>query len=425
MGPWLFLWQHRGPLAAGLPPITRGRLARQERNQRNQWGSDGVLVNVTRTYAQSRLVLAGACVAIAALSASCATGPHVASRHDPRSSSSGSLARPGQFIAVRLAPKGQQRPGPGGFLEVAVSSVKTGAIVRRLLPADRDGMSVDGLSLDRSGNLWITYSKGPVYQNDLAGGDPKPRSCANEIAILHAAIGRLSVFLRTGNNVLISAATVSPRGGLLAFTESGCATGYLNNYLRITDLRTRHSWTIGRSLARCRFITSPAWSLDGRSLLVAYAPHVGRAYTGPLGTCGAMGPERLVQLTTAAQPGLAGNSFAGGRSCQITSAAPAAGGRIAVVQACGGSDYISGAARLLILSAHLRLLRQFTLGRCTDGNELSADRNGRGILVSAYLYCNPPGRPGPVTRLWSYTRGRLRLITSVPGGMLAVSMMTW
>lgn len=381
------------------------------------------LSHVTRTYAQSRWVLVGACVVTAAVSASCATGPHVASRQNPRSSYSGSPV-PGQFIAVRLAPKAQRRP-PDGFLEVAVSSIKTGAIIRRLLPAARDGMSVDGLSLDRSGNLWITYSRGPVYQNDLAGGDPKPRSCANEIAILHASTGRLSVFLRTGSNVLIGAAAVRPRGGLLAFTESGCATGYLNDYLRITNLRTRHSWTIGRGLARCRFITSPAWSLDGRSLLVTYAPHVGRAYTGPLGTCGGMGPERLVQLTAAAQPGLAGNSFAGSRRCQITSAAPIAGGRIAVVQACGGSDYISGPARLLILSARLRPLRQFTLGRCTNGNELSADRNGHGVLISAYLFCNPPGRPGPVTLLWSYIRGRLRLITSAPGGMLAVSMMTW
>ena len=69
------------------------------------------------------------------------------------------------------------------------------------------------------------------------------------------------------------------------------------------------------------------------------------------------------------------------------------------------------------------LVRRFTLGRCTDGNELAADLPGLSALVSAYLYCNPPGRPGPVTRLWSYRGGVLRLITSVPGDSLGVSLM--
>lgn len=47
------------------------------------------------------------------------------------------------------------------------------------------------------------------------------------------------------------------------------------------------------------------------------------------------------------------------------------------------------------------------------------------MLISAYLYCNPPGTTGPVTRLWSYEGGTLRLITAVPGDSAAVSMMTW
>jgi hypothetical protein len=99
------------------------------------------------------------------------------------------------------------------------------------------------------------------------------------------------------------------------------------------------------------------------------------------------------------------------------------GGGMLAVEACGGNSYLSGAARLLVLSERLGLLKRFTLGRCTNGNELSADLPGRGVLVSAYMYCNPPGRPGPVTRLWSYRGGVLRLITSVPGDSLGVSLM--
>ncbi|MGN6796148.1 MAG: hypothetical protein ACTHJW_27495 [Streptosporangiaceae bacterium] len=378
----------------------------------------------------TRTAAALAIAVIAALVASCASGSAASSRQrHVATRTSGpvraGLAGPGQFISLRFAPKSQQGKGPDGFLEVAVSRVRTGAIVRRLLPAGRDGMQVDGLSLDRSGNLWVTYSKGPISQGDLVGGDPKPHSCANEIAILHASSGRLSVFLRTSNNVLISGAAVSPDGGLLAYRESGCATGYFNDHLRVTDIRTRDSWTIGAGLARCHFIADPAWVLGGRALLVGYAAHVGRSYTGPQGTCSGIGPERLVELNPSAQPGLVGHSFGAGRGCQITSVAGTYDGRLLAIEACGGSYGISGPARLLVLDAHFRPVRQIALGRCSDGNELSMRRAGRSVLVSAYLYCNPPGRPGPVTRLWSYVGGKLRLIASVPGDTLGVSLMTW
>jgi hypothetical protein len=383
---------------------------------------------MTRKYRPVRSAAVLTYVVIAALAAACSSVSPAASRHHVPISSrpaAADLARPGQFISLRLAPRIQRTTGPDGFLEVAVSSVRTGAIVRRLLPADRDGMHVDGLSLDRSGNLWITYSKGPIEQGDLAGGDPKPHSCANEIAILHASTGRLSVFLRTGNNVLISGAAVSQEGGLLAYGESGCATGYLSNHLRVTDMRTGHSWTIGDGLPRCHFVTDPAWVMDGRGLLVAYAAHTGRPYTGPQGTCSGIGPERLVELNPTAQPGLAGRSFSAGRACEITSVTGTAAGNLMAVEACGRPGGSSGPARLLVLDAQVRPVRQITLGRCTDGNELSTDRAGGSVLVSAYLYCNPPGKPGPVTKLWSYAGGKLRLITSVPGGTLGVSQMTW
>ena len=36
-------------------------------------------------------------------------------------------------------PAGQQSPGPMGFLEVALGDVRTGAVVRRLLPASAGG----------------------------------------------------------------------------------------------------------------------------------------------------------------------------------------------------------------------------------------------------------------------------------------------
>jgi len=340
--------------------------------------------------------------------------------------SPGAARQPSQFISLRFAPRRLRTGGPAGFLEVAVSDPRTGAIIRRLLPDGSRGMAVTGLALDRSGNLWITYSRGPLSGGGTAGGDPRPDSCGNMITILHAATGRVTTFLRTGDSILISGAAPSPDGRLLAYDESGCATGYFNSYLRVTDLSTGRSWTIGQGLARCHLITDPSWSTDGRALIVGYAAAAEPAYSGPQGTCLQPRRERLVSLTAgAAQPGLSGSGTGADPGCEITSAAGTAGGGILAVEACGRSDYLQGPARLLVLGPRLGLVRRITLGRCTDGNELSADLAGRSVLVSAYLYCNPPGKPGPVTRLWSYTGGKLRLITSVPGDSMGVSLMTW
>lgn len=271
----------------------------------------------------------------------------------------------GQFISLRFAPK--PLPGPVGFLEVALSDSRSGAIIRRLLPASSDGMQVTGLSLDHSGDLWITYSKGPVDQNDTAGGDPRPGSCANEIDILHAATGRLSVFLQTGSNVLISRATPSPDGRLLAYAESGCANGFFNAFLRVTRLSTGRSLTIGKDLPPCHQITGPSWTTDGRALLVGYAPATAAAtaaaaapgYTGGQGTCFAPDRERLVELNPAlGQTGINGISATADPGCEITSVSGIAGDGVLAIEACGsGPDYLSGSARLLVLDARLRQVR--------------------------------------------------------------------
>jgi hypothetical protein len=328
---------------------------------------------------------------------------------------------PSQFVSLRYAATGASAREMARYPVVAVSNSRTGAIIRRLLPGSRDGMQVVGLALDRAGNLWVTYSRGPVDGGDVLGGDPRSHSCANEIMVAHGIHGRLRPFLRTGNNVLISGAVPSPNGRLLAYRESGCATGYFNNYLRVVSLVSYKSWTIGAGLPRCHWVTDPQWSRDGSSLIVGYAPAGKLHYTGPQGSCAGMRTERLVELSaTAAQGGLTGAVVTAAAGCQITSAAGLTSGGVAAIEACGGRE-----ARFVVLSPRLRPLSQFALGRCTDGNELSPDLSGRQVLVSAYLFCNPPGKPGPATRLWSFNGRRLRLVTSVPGGNLSIGYMTW
>jgi hypothetical protein len=302
---------------------------------------------------------------------------------------------PGQFVSLRFAPAGQQAPGPMGFLEVALGEVRTGAVVRRLLPASASGgMQVAGLALNRAGDLWITYSKGPAYGGHVAGGDPPPDTCANEIDEVHAGTGRVTVFLRTGGNVLISGARPSPDGTRLVYTESACAA-YYDAHLRVTDLGSGRSWTLGQGLPRCHLLTSPAWSANGRDLLVGYGPPGQAGYRGPPGTCPAWSAGRLVQLDAlTGQPGLAGTTVRADPGCQITFVAGGTGGMLAI-EGCGTApEYTDGPARLLVLPASAHPVRRFSLGKCTDGSELAVDQAGTSTLISAYLYCNPPGHPG-------------------------------
>jgi hypothetical protein len=334
---------------------------------------------------------------------------------------------PGQFVSLRLAPVRQQTRGPMGFLEVALGDVRTGAVVRRLLPASPgSGMQVSGLALDRAGDLWITYSKGPAYGGHVAGGDPRPHTCANEIDEVHTGTGRVTVLLRTGGNVLISGARPSPDGTRLAYTESACAA-YYDAHLRVTDLGAGRSWTIGQSVPRCHLLTGPAWSANGRDLLVGYGPPGQTDDSGPQGTCPAWSAGRLVQLDAlTGQPGLAGTTGQADPGCQITSVAGGSDGGMLAIEECGTApEYTDGPARLLVLSASGHPVRRLSLGKCADGSELAVSQAGTSTLISVYLYCNPPGHPGPVTRLWEYHSGTLRLITSIPGDTSAARMMSW
>jgi hypothetical protein len=368
----------------------------------------------------------------AAMLAACSAGANPAAGHPnpgtaaarPAPSSNvltgrlGAATVPARFVALSNWPA---HPG------IAAYESQTGAMVRRILPASRDGMTVTGLSIDRSGNLWITYSRGPhLKAPGVMGGDPQPDTCANEIAVLHPTTGRVSVFLRSGANVLISDAAISPDGRLVAYLESGCATGYFNSHLAVMDAASGQSWTIGGQIPRCHFITGPEWTSDDRDLVVAYSPAASARYRGPQGSCLAPRRAELVEVSaTASQPELTGTTAAAQEHCQITASASLSNGQVLAIEACGAQGYLAGPARLLVYDRQLRLVHDFQLGQCTDGNDLSTDVSGSAALVSAYLYCNPPGTRQPVSRLWSYSGGVLRPIARVPQGTLAWLYMTW
>jgi hypothetical protein len=326
-------------------------------------------------------------------------------------------AGPGQFVSVRYT-----APGSG---MIALSDVSTGALVRDLLPATAaNGMQVTGLALDRAGNLWITYSKGPVYRGDTAGGDPRPDSCANQVDVVQAGSGSVTVALRTSDNVLIWDAQPSPSGREIAYRESPC-TGYEESYLRIKNISAQQQWSIGQGLPDCHLLSDVAWSADGRTLLADYGPaSTPYSYGVNPGPCAMWWAGRLVQVSAGtAQPGLAGSTVPADSGCQIDAVGGTAGGGALAVEGCGGGpDFLTGSVSLLVIGANGRIDRRLPLGACVDGAAIAMNQAGTAALVSAYFTCSPSAQ---VTRLWEYRDGALRPVLSVPGDGGAVNLLAW
>jgi len=324
--------------------------------------------------------------------------------------------RPGQFISLRYTSAGDE--------VVALSDVSTGALVRDLLPATAaNGMQVDGLALDHAGDAWITYSKGPAYQGDTAGGDPRPGSCANQVDLVHAGTGRVTVVLRTSGNVLIWGAQPSPDGQRLAYRESPC-TGYQQTYLSVQSLHSAQHWTIGKRLPDCHLLSGAGWSANGRVLLADYGP-ASQPYSYGLssGACPQWWAGRLVQVNAStAQPGLAGGTVLAQPGCQIDAVAAMASGAALAVQGCGGGpDFIAGPVSLVIMNGHSRVTGRLDLGSCADGAGIAANQAGTAALVSVYLSCGTAHS----TQLWEYRDGALRHVLGVPGDGTALSLLAW
>src|SRR5512146_1552305 len=183
------------------------------------------------------------------------------------------LPRPGPAVPLaRLGAAGGAAPRQfvavidrGG---VMLGDAATGRLLGQLLPATLGPMMAQGASVDRDGDVWVTYAKPPAELGHLAGGDPQPHTCANEVIVLRTrGTPRVSVWLRSGDDVTLGQAVPSPDGRLLAYTEVGCSTAPNGQFLRVTDLRAGRSWTIGQRLPGCHPFTTPAWSADNGQLV--------------------------------------------------------------------------------------------------------------------------------------------------------------
>jgi hypothetical protein len=324
---------------------------------------------------------------------------------------------PGEFVSLRYGPNGSQY--------VAVSDMATGAVVRDLLPATTaDGMQVTGLALDHAGNLWITYSSGPFYRTNVANGDPRPDSCANQVDVVHAGSGRVTVALRTDDNVLISDAEPSPDGQDIMYQESGC-TGYETSYIQIQSLSSEQHWSIGQALPDCHLLSGVAWSTSGGSLLMDYGP-AGPPYShvpSPA-ACAQWSPGRLVQVQAAKdQPSLTGTTVLADPGCQIDAVAGTEGGGALAVEGCGGApSYITGTVNLLVIGPDGQIDQRFPLGACVDGAQIATNQAGTAAMIEAYFSCTSSAQ---VTRLWEYRDGALHRVLSIPGDGGALSLLAW
>jgi hypothetical protein len=339
-------------------------------------------------------------------------------------------AAPAQFVALG-SEVSLQSPANLRGLGVFLGDAATGAIIRQLLPGTWDGMQAAGVASDLAGNVWVSYTKGPRDgAPQVAGGDPLPRTCANAVVVLRAqGSPRESVFLRTGDNVLIGQAVPSPDGKLLAYTETPCANSPNLQYLRVTDLASGRSWTIGQGLPGCHVFTTPAWSADGSRLIEGYAA-ANLPYSTQGGGCIGPQTERLLVMDAhAAQPGARGQVTSPDGNCQVTAAAGVAGGGSMVMEFCGRSDDSrQDFVALLPVGPDGRPGQQVKLPPCTGwGSDLAADPSGATVLVAAGVNCGQnAASPHQATALWTWSGGRLRLITSrlFPSAD-AVSQLSW
>ena len=295
-------------------------------------------------------------------------------------------------------------------------------MVRWLLGPSHHGMTLGAASLDPDG-LLVSYSSGPACTSGVAGCGPKDGTCSSEIDRYDVQAGTFTRLVRAGSRRLVGNARLSPDGRYLAYAESPCVPSYFNDHLRVLDLRSWTSWTIGADLPRCHGLGLQEWTLDSAHLLVDYAPARDPDYHGADGICPESGKQHLkVVNALTSQPGVRGLTAPTHPGCELQSAAPAGSGVLAV-EACGSDDYLNGKVRLVRFDAQLHRTGRAFLGRCTDGNEVAANRTGTRWLVSAYLYCGDPA--DPKTKVWVYNGRDLRHVRTQIGGDLTYSDLAW
>jgi hypothetical protein len=311
---------------------------------------------------------------------------------------------------------------------LAVSDARTGRIERSLHALPWDGMQVSGTALDRDGRVWVTLSRGPLCADDHSTEcRPQAGTCKSEVVVLDPADGSTRTVLRGADDELVSDAQPSPDGRRLAYLHTGCARSYFVADLMVRDLDGGHTTTIGGSLPPCHALFMPRWTADGSQISVVYG--AARIQTGPnleppasLGyeSCTAWSPPGITVLPADhGQSGLVGRTIPPRPGCAVGAAVPTAAG-LAAIEQCGTPIGSGPDHRVLLLrfAPGGAAGPPTSIGRCGDGAQVAVDDAGRALIITSYQFCNPPGRPPPVTKLLTAAEAGAapRLVRTVPLG---------
>jgi len=313
------------------------------------------------------------------------------------------------------------RYGSNGHELIDVSDARNGAVVKTLLVVPRNpSADMTGTAIATDGQVWVTLNTGPACTSEVLGCGPKPHTCSSKVIAINPRTGTERTVLTGGDNELISDVQPSPAGDHIAYLYSGCATFWFNDSLRVRNLHGTNVVNVGQGLARCHFLSQPRWSIDGTHLVVLYGQPTGTAYPVASESCSQPKPSTLVVVSAEhSQTGVTGTAAPLDTGCQVNAVAVTQDGYAGVEQ-CGVNDYLNGPVRLVRYNDHLIPTSRVPLGNCEDGASLAGNAYTTDAVVSTYQFCNPPGTPGPVTKVFLVAGNHAREVLAIPGGNTAV-----
>jgi hypothetical protein len=363
-------------------------------------------------------VIAVGCVAAVVTVAGRDDGPPVVSFEPTTTTTKQIAGAPTTFVSVRNSPTSNTA------VIVAISDARTGKPLRTLLTLPTlpvgDGTRVSGTAIAPNGDVWITLNRGPSMRGHVNGGDPQPHSCASTLVKIDPRTLKKRTEPLGNDDVLVSDVQPSPTGDRIVYLQSGCATYYFDDSLRVEDLTTGRVVSVGAGLPRCHVIGDPRWTLDGRNIAFLYGAAIGPTYTGALGTCSQWGPSHLaVASAQRSQRGAEGSTAPAGPGCEVNAIAVTRDG-YAGVEHCGSELFISGPTNLIRYDRALKPVSRSQLGQCENGASIAGNRTSAEVIISTYQFCGGNSVPEPTTKVFTDSGNGPRQVASIPGGYTAV-----
>lgn len=326
-------------------------------------------------------------------------------------------------------------PATGKTPVLELISAASGQLEGRLGALPGSPTSVTGPFAGPGGSLWYSTNRGPEYRCPKVCMEAPviPDSCRSTVSRLLPGrnAGAAQVVVRAAPSVQLEGGAPSPQGTSVVYAEQGC-TSFMDWHYVVRSLGTTVTagpLPIGATDAACHSSSLPSWSPDGSHLAFTWGPSVLVAGARPPGG-GAAGPicpqprrsELAVVPADKAGPVAPAELHPAPAGCSYVAAAYDLWG-IAVVRDCGGTgggDWL-GKASLVQLSPALTVLAKFSLPPQPDGVTLSADADGRHVLVDEY---EAPGSV-PIEWLIEFNGRGLRTIRRDATGAASIEYATW